>query len=119
METIANETEDRPPPGVDNPYRLVEIRCAPRYTGEERMLEIPVVWLPIAEQLIVAGRDRAFHSSARGKEGKPLLRAAWGAIRRIWREEAAPAGMSQVVAAKLVGISRAQFHTIINTGEEG
>ena len=123
METIANETESRPDDAAAgrNPYRLVDIQCAPRYNDEVRTTEVPAVWVPIAQKLVDAGRDRAFHSNARGVAGLELLHEAWAKIRGIWFAEAAPAGMSQVTAAKLVGISRAQFHSIItgNVGGKG
>ena len=120
METFANETESRPNAAAarPNPYRLVDIQCAPRYNDEVRTAEVPAVWVPIAQKLVDAGGDRAFYSSARGVAGLELLHEAWAKIREVWFDEAAPAGMSQVTAAKLVGISRAQFHSII-TGNVG
>lgn len=117
METIAPEqVADPGPPG--DPYRIVEVESAPKYDDTVKTVKVPARWLPIAEQLVAAGKDRKFYSSARGKSGNQLLHAAWGAIRRIWAEEANPAGMTQAMAAELVGVSRAQLHTILNSGEK-
>lgn len=127
METIAStveaveiEDDSRPPRA-----RMITIQCPPRVTdrrgddlGAGETITIPALWEVAARKLVEAGWDRAVTSANRGRDGKHLLRVAWTKIRHTWFDAAAPAGIPQTTAAKLVGVSRAQFHTIINTVEE-